>query len=306
MASSAGSTKIWKIFARLGATEKNSEDYARECYQGGVIAVGWNEVGDLNKIRSKEELKRRLVTDSYWSSVTKRRPRRVDQWAASLWKFKESVHKGHIVLCPDRSSRLVYAGRVLSEKPHFDRASLGGKCDFAHRRKVEWFRVLIPHEIRKIWPDGRFGGRLTVTKVDSGVEHRLKSVPGKRIRKAKPSLPVRPDKEWGVAAERRAMIWLKERGYRPKNVADRNLGWDIESGSYKFEVKGRKTTLTAIRLTENEWRAARKHKEKFTLLLFTAPTEAKLKKAKPQQIPNPTQSQQWRRRITYEYVLDEK
>jgi hypothetical protein len=47
---------VWKIFARLDYSQKDSEDYARECYAHGVIAVGWNDVGDLNKIASREEV----------------------------------------------------------------------------------------------------------------------------------------------------------------------------------------------------------------------------------------------------------
>ena len=31
---------IWTIFARLPSKGKKSEDYALECYQAGVIAVG--------------------------------------------------------------------------------------------------------------------------------------------------------------------------------------------------------------------------------------------------------------------------
>lgn len=83
------------------------------------------------------------------------------------------------------------------------------------------------------------------------------------------------------------MAWLKERGLKPKNVADLKCGWDIECGENKFEVKGRKSFQTAIRLTENEWKAAQKFGKRFTILLFTAATKTKLDKAKPRKIPIP-------------------
>jgi len=52
---------IWKIFARQPGTVKHSNDFARECYRAGVIAVGWSGVGDLNRIASRKELKRKLA-----------------------------------------------------------------------------------------------------------------------------------------------------------------------------------------------------------------------------------------------------
>jgi hypothetical protein len=51
---------LWKIYARQSFDTQDSQDFAPECYQAGVIAVGWNPIGDLNKIESKEELFRVL------------------------------------------------------------------------------------------------------------------------------------------------------------------------------------------------------------------------------------------------------
>src|SRR5208283_5571694 len=93
------SQAVWKIFSRLEYNRDDTEDYARECYANRVIAVGWSEVGDLNKIGSREEVKRRLLKT--WPRETRGQPRRLAQWAGSLWRFKESVRTGHLVLCPD-------------------------------------------------------------------------------------------------------------------------------------------------------------------------------------------------------------
>jgi hypothetical protein len=111
--------------------------------------------------------------------------------------------------------------------------------------------------------------------------------------------------EWGQAAEARAGEWLKERGYVPQNVAHLNKGWDITCGEDKFEVKGRKSAGVGVRVSQNEWKAARKFKGRYTILIFTASTLDKLKNASPVQIPDPTRTQSWTRRVTYEYVLAE-
>jgi len=278
---------IWKIFARL---PKGSEDYAAECYRSGVIAVGFDEVGDLNKFASREELKAKCAK-LY-------RKQSIGQIAGVLWNFRSSVKDGDMVICPDRQSGRFYRGRILSKKVFYDRSPLGGKCWFTHRRKVRWERrILKSDEIR-----APFGGLQTVSAVRGDP---VKPRRQHRRKIAHRRLPFRPDMEWGRAAEDRAMRWLKARGYNPENVADMHVGWDITCGDLKFEVKGRKSERTAILLTENEWKAARKFGKKYTVLLFTAPTHVKLKTASPAKFPDPTKTAEWerKRRITFEYIL---
>lgn len=109
----------------------------------------------------------------------------------------------------------------------------------------------------------------------------------------------------GRAAELRAIAWLKEHRRKPANVADQCFGWDVECGDNKFEVKGRKSAATRIRLTENEWKAAIKHGKRYSLLLFTAPNREKLKSAQPVRIPDPAKTAEWSKRPVYEYFLNE-
>ena len=99
------------------------------------------------------------------------------------------------------------------------------------------------------------------------------------------------------------MKWLRERGYKPQDVTRLNKGWDITCGDDRFEVKGRKSHSVAVRLSQNEWNAARHLKAKYTLLIFTAPTLEKLRRSVPDQIPDPTRTEVWSRRVTYEYIL---
>ena len=102
------------------------------------------------------------------------------------------------------------------------------------------------------------------------------------------------------------MAWLREQGLDPVNEADQNKGWDISCGELKFEVKGRKSRRTAIRLTQNEWAAAKHLKKQYTVLIFTAANKDSLKSATPQQIVDPTSNpESWKERVVLEYVLVE-
>jgi hypothetical protein len=104
------------------------------------------------------------------------------------------------------------------------------------------------------------------------------------------------------------MKWLKEEGLAPTDVAHLHCGWDIECGDDKFEVKGRKSFGSMLRLTQNEWNAAKKLGKRYMLLVFTAPTKTKLTKATPRKIPDPFRTATWKRKetVTYEYFLDER
>ena len=111
--------------------------------------------------------------------------------------------------------------------------------------------------------------------------------------------------EWGREAEKRALAWLRSNGFHPKDVAHLNRGWDIEYESMKCEIKGRKTSNTAIRLSDNEWRAASKHGKNYTVLIFTASSKGALGRVNPVEIVDPIENEIWRKRVRYEYVLEE-
>ena len=49
----------------------------------------------------------------------------------------------------------------------------------------------------------------------------------------------------------------------PKDVSHKKLGYDIESGDRRIEVKGTREWKGDITLTRNEWEAARKYRDQF-------------------------------------------
>jgi predicted Mrr-cat superfamily restriction endonuclease len=296
---------VWKIYSREAASTKTHQEFARECYQAGVIAVGWNQIGDLNAIGTRDKL-HALLTEKcgHWADYN---ASAISQWTGSLWSFRTEVKPGDYVVCPDGESDQYYVGRIQSARVYRDKRPLGGTCPFANRRKVKWLRILNRAQIERIWPSGQFGGRQTVSTIREGVERLLKLL-SKRQRSfaGRAHLPIRPDMEWGKEAEARAMAWLRKQGRKPLNESDLNKGWDIACGDDKFEVKGRKSKRTAIRLSQNEWAAAKRLKKRYTVLVFTAATKEKLHQAMPKQIADPPSNpESWQPRPVYEYILVE-
>lgn len=296
---------FWKIYARYPFDADESQEFARECYQAGVIAVGWSEIGCLNDIPTREILFNLLWKK--WGRNAEKGKRAVAQWVGALWAFSAEVRAGDYIVCPDRISGQYYVGRILSKRVYYDKSLLGGTCSFAHRRKVKWLRILKRSQVKEIWPSGHFGGRQTVSIINKGVDRLLKLLKEKPRKFAhQQHLPVVPNKEWGVEVEDRAMEWLRSQGLEPRNEANLNKGWDISCGDYKFEVKGRKSKRTAIRLTQNEWGAAMRLKKQYTVLIFTASNKASLDSATPQQVVDPASNpESWKERVVLEYVYVE-
>ena len=54
-----------------------------------------------------------------------------------------------------------------------------------------------------------------------------------------------------------------------KNVSDQNKGWDLEARGYYYEVKAFSGSAAVPELTPNEWRKARKHRDKYRICLVT-------------------------------------
>ena len=294
---------LWKIYARESFDTEDSQEFARECYQDGVIAVGWNDLGNLNAIPTREKLFDSLWKK--WGNKTGKGEKAVAQWTGALWAFRTDVSAGDYVVCPDRNSGQYYVGQILSKRVYYDKSLLGGTCHFAHRRKVNWLRTLNRAEMESVWPTGQFGGRRTVSIIHEGADQLLQFLKiNRRSFAQRAHLPIQPDMEWGVQAENRAMAWLREQQLNPVNEANLNKGWDISCGELKFEVKGRKSHKTAIRLSQNEWAAAKRLKKQYTVLIFTAATKRLLSSATPQQMVDPSSNpESWKERIVLEYVL---
>jgi predicted Mrr-cat superfamily restriction endonuclease len=93
---------VWKIYSREAASTKTHQEFARECYQSGVIAVGWNQIGDLNAIPTRDKLHDLLTAKcGHWAGYN---ANAISQWTGSLWSFRTEVKPGDYVVCPDGES----------------------------------------------------------------------------------------------------------------------------------------------------------------------------------------------------------
>ena len=116
-----GQAKHWKIAP--GARAWNWE----ACRDGGFIAVGWDELGDIGSLNEAE------FTDRMHEEIA-----RHDDWtegAKQVWRFANDVQVGDLIVANRGKSQILGFGRVTGPYEFVPDTRHG------HRRAVEWFDV---------------------------------------------------------------------------------------------------------------------------------------------------------------------
>ena len=136
-------TAYWGI--RLGEGGK----YVDEGYSKKFIAVGWNELGDLNWLLSYESeedalKKLKALHKSIYEDVTNSQ---VGIQCGEILRFVRTIKKGDIFLLPNPSKRSVIIGRITGDYQWKD--NWIDKCPYTNRRTVEWVRSIPRSELSK-------------------------------------------------------------------------------------------------------------------------------------------------------------
>jgi len=133
--------RVWVI--RFG----NSGEFADECKNKGVIVIGWDKVGNISSITSKDELREKLY-NSY--SENYKREASAGVAASMLWQFSRELSPNDIVISPRKDTREILIGTVEDSKYIFD-PNLINK-EYPHVRNVKWIRTLSYDSApREIW-----------------------------------------------------------------------------------------------------------------------------------------------------------
>lgn len=111
------------------------------------IAIGWNEISDLNLIResgsdeSKREQLRDNITDILKQPDEKEKKKQAGLIYNYLDKFVNIMKINDIVLIPSKGSNLIEFGIIESDAYIFEKKLYNpedDECDFIKRRKVKW------------------------------------------------------------------------------------------------------------------------------------------------------------------------
>lgn len=280
---------LWKIYCRMPGAR---EDYAEQAFSRGFIAMGWGPVGHLGRFKSPATLRREF-------------DRRCDphkHGPSMLWKFKNEVEKGHLVLLPSSNPRCFHLGEFPDAKYEF--VANDPLCPFEHRRRVRWFRTVDRRELRSLLRCP-IGGMMSLARVrgwsGTAVDLSRKRGAARTSRRPTHGTSTRPDAAWGRAGELRAKQWLEERLQATvRDVAADRVGWDLETDACRYEVKTRRPGNSVV-LSRWEREAALQYRRSYVLLVLTAADRATLSRAVPRSYADPARLP-WRERLVPEYV----
>lgn len=93
------------------------------------IAIGWERLGDLSALATREAVKAR-----YTSVYPDEKPGAVPVKAGILYRFAQEMQIGDVVVYPSKPDRMINIGQIASAyafKPTFD-------ANYPHRRRVTW------------------------------------------------------------------------------------------------------------------------------------------------------------------------
>lgn len=103
----------------------------------GLIGGGWEALGSLEDISSKEEL-----TEIYRSAYPDSSERRTSAHIAQLWSLLSRMQVGDVVVLPVKTTGTIAVGRVSG--PYQYREDL--REDTKHVRSVEWLATDVPRD----------------------------------------------------------------------------------------------------------------------------------------------------------------
>jgi restriction system protein len=96
----------------------------------GLAVIGWDDLPDLSKFKSRDDL-RVALQDALPDSSTKT----LSNWESQLWPFAHVMEKGDLVVMPLKTRSAIAIGRVTG--PYSFRTDIG---DAHHTRPVEWIK----------------------------------------------------------------------------------------------------------------------------------------------------------------------
>ena len=137
--------------------------------KNGFVAIGWNEVPDLNTVKSLESLKKILIDKYKYSDA------QIGNQAGQINRFANEMSNGDTVISPlGKGEYLV--GRL--GEYYFESRSKDD-CPYKHRRKVEWRKDTVLKEDMSTNLSYAVGGTLTIFSLDKYADELNALISGK-------------------------------------------------------------------------------------------------------------------------------
>lgn len=159
--------KLWTIRAgRYGEQEQT-------CLKENLVTIAWNELPDLRKFKTREEL-----TDEYQKIYSEESTAQAGIRIGQVWRFANEIAIGDLVALPSKAQPTIHIGEVVE---NYRYKSISKGQNVIHQLPVKWLK-----EIPRVEFDQdilySFGSLLTVSKVsrEDAPERVLAMIKGKK------------------------------------------------------------------------------------------------------------------------------
>lgn len=139
-------TRIWTIH----------NDQSLDLVAESFVSIGWSELGDL----SESTIDRSTLKDRLVAAFPEAKAGAIPVWAGMLRRFVQELMIGDLVVSPDRVTRTINIGRIVSDY-YFDNTA----AIHPNRRKVEWLKLNIPRSDFPASALNEIGGALTLFEI---------------------------------------------------------------------------------------------------------------------------------------------
>lgn len=150
--------RIWMV--RSGSGSYLLDEFLKE----EIVAIGWNDLGDLSNIKAYDELKELFKTIYPDDSQG-----RINQSCGQLWRFLREFNVGDKVVTYDTSTRLYYLGEVISDYEY------NITLTHFHTRNVKWNDAPTERDILDPESKNSLGSILTIFELDDSIWQELNS-----------------------------------------------------------------------------------------------------------------------------------
>ena len=111
--------------------------YIKEAKKGSYIAIGWNEIPDLNNFKNLDQIKSALKNTTYNYTATQ-----LAIQAGQIYRFSFEMKSGDTILSPLGEGQYL-VGKVGN---YYFEDSPKDECIYKHRRKVGWLEKTLNKE----------------------------------------------------------------------------------------------------------------------------------------------------------------
>jgi restriction system protein len=155
---------LWLVRAgRNGEQEQAALNY-------GVAAIGWNDLPDLSKIKSREDLKK-LYEETYPGS----KKGTINNEVGQIWTFIHRIEKKDLIALPSKFSSSIAIGEVTGSYTY--RTDLDP--NIKHTLQVKWLKTDIPRTVFDQDLLYSLGAFMTVCKIERNkAEERVRAIVG--------------------------------------------------------------------------------------------------------------------------------